>query len=80
MIYNLKEYKDMFGAPNTGVHQYRILDIAVVDLGVTLGASYLISKKLKISYYKTVVSMLLLGIVIHRIFGVKTKVDKLLFD
>ena len=80
MIDNLKEYKDIFGAPNTGVHQYRILDIAVVDLGLTLGASYPISKKLKISYYKTAASMLLLGIVVHRLFGVKTTVDKLLFD
>ena len=25
------KYKNIFGEPNTGLHEYRILDIAIVD-------------------------------------------------
>jgi hypothetical protein len=31
---------NFFGAPRTGVHAYRVFDIAIVDLGLTLAAAY----------------------------------------
>ena len=31
---------NFFGAPRTGVHSYRLFDIAVVDFGLTLASAY----------------------------------------
>lgn len=39
----LSYYKDIFGAPNTGIHSYRLFDIAIVDLLFTILVSYLIT-------------------------------------
>jgi hypothetical protein len=76
---NLCEYKNIFGKPNTGVHSYRIFDIAIVDVLLTILLSYFISFYYKISFFYTTLLMFLLGIILHRLFCVKTTVDKLLF-
>ena len=39
----LCKYKDAFGKLGTGIHSYRIFDIAVLDFGVTAIVAYLIS-------------------------------------
>ena len=39
----LSEYKDIFGAPNTGVHSYRVFDVAIVDLVLTIFIAYVIT-------------------------------------
>ena len=41
---SLCPYKYIFGEPNTGVHKYRILDIAIVDVFSTILVSYIISE------------------------------------
>jgi hypothetical protein len=76
---NLCEYKNIFGKPNTGVHSYRIFDIAIVDVVLTILLSYFISFYYKISFFYTTLLMFLLGIVLHRLFCVKTTIDKLIF-
>jgi hypothetical protein len=39
----LSEYKDIFGAPNTGAHSYRLFDVAIVDLVLTIFIAYVIT-------------------------------------
>lgn len=75
----LCSYKDIFGKPNTGIHSYRIFGIAAFDMLLTLLVSLLISYYLKISFVKTTFALLIIGILMHRIFCVKTSIDKLLF-
>ena len=76
---NLCRYKNMFGKPGTGVHSYRIFNIAIVDVLLTILAAILIAYIKKISFIKTAIVLFLLGIFMHRIFCVRTTVDKWLF-
>lgn len=76
---SLCQYKDIFGAPNTGVHRYRIANIALVDLGLTILAAFLISRIFKTNFWLTLLILFILGIIAHRVFCVRTTIDKLLF-
>ena len=37
------EYSDIFGNPNEGVHSYRLFNVAIVDVGLTILVAYLLS-------------------------------------
>ena len=80
-------YKDLFGAPGTGLHSYRIMNIAVVDVLSTLILAFVIYFILEkwldihwISIWWIIIVCFLIGIVSHRLFCVRTTVDKLLFN
>jgi hypothetical protein len=73
-------YKDIFGAPNQGTHSYRIFNIAIVDLVFTIFGGYLISLFFKINFIEITLVLLLLGIIFHRIFCVKTTINNLIFN
>ena len=75
----LCKYKDIIGKPNTGIHKYRIFDIAVLDVAVTILAGFLLSWFFKWNVWYTLGGIFLLGIISHRIFCVRSTVDKLLF-
>ena len=79
MNLTLCPYKNLFGKPNEGVHKYRILDIAVVDLICTIVAAYLISRYYNQDFKIILGILILLGIIMHRLFCVKTTIDKILF-
>jgi len=80
---SFENYKDIFGKPNEGSHSHRIpgLDIATVDVIATVILSLIIYVLMGCSttFSTVLVSMFLAGIIAHRIFGVKTKVDRVLF-
>lgn len=38
------QYRDLFGPVGTGVHSYRFMNIAIVDVFLTIVLAYLISK------------------------------------
>lgn len=76
---NLCRYKNMFGKPGTGAHSYRIFNIAIVDVLLTILSGILIAYFFRISFIKTTIVLFLLGIFMHRIFCVRTTVDKWLF-
>jgi hypothetical protein len=78
-MYNLCKYKDILGKPNQGVHSYRIFNIAIVDVLLTILAAYFLSIVTKYKFIYTLIFMFLLGIISHRIFCVGTTIDKLLF-
>jgi hypothetical protein len=79
-MFDLCQYKDIFGAPNTGLHTYRIFDIAVIDLLSTIVVAYIIYRVLSYNFTCVLLFLLLLGIVMHRLFCVRTTVDKLFFS
>ena len=76
---DLCKYKDIFGKPNTGAHKYRFFNIAIVDVAVTIIAGFLFSWFFKWNVWYTLGGLFLLGIFSHRIFCVRSTVDKLLF-
>jgi len=75
----LCKYKDILGIPGKGLHQYRIFNIAIVDVLLTILAAFLISYFLSFNFWITLIILFLLGILLHRLFCVKTTIDKILF-
>lgn len=92
MELNLCKYKNIFGEPGTGVHKYRIFDIAVVDTVLTV---LIIALIIWVWYKKfstvktrkhvgwvvlfTTIIVFSLGIFAHRLFCVNTTINKKLF-
>jgi hypothetical protein len=79
MVLGLCKYKDAFGKLGTGIHSYRLFDIALLDFGVSAIAAFIISLILKTNFLKTFFVFTIFGIIIHRMFCVRTTIDKLLF-
>lgn len=76
---SLCKYKNIFGIPGEGAHRYRIFNIAIVDVVMTIIAAIIISKYIGVSFWKSLLTLFLLSILLHRIFCVKTTIDILLF-
>ncbi len=79
------KYSDMFGEPKKGLHQYRLFDIAIVDVVFTLIGAYILCVlygfvfKTHERYFTFAVILFTIGIVMHRLFCVETTIDKLIF-
>ena len=71
--------KNIFGVPKKGVHNHYMFPIAIIDFIMTIMLSFVLSYLCNISFLWTTVFMFILGIICHRIFCVKTEIDKLLF-
>jgi hypothetical protein len=62
----------MFGVPGTGIHKYRFLDTAIVDYLGSIIIAMLITKFTKVPLVITTILVLLLGILSHYLFCLKT--------
>lgn len=74
------KYKNIFGEPNTGPHRYRLFDIALVDVAATIALAYVIQLyNPTYDFLPIVILLFILGILLHRVFCVRTTIDKLIF-
>lgn len=76
----LCKYKDALGKLNEGIHKYRIYNIAIADIVLTIIGAFIISLIFKLNFWTTLIILFLLGIILHRIFCVRTTIDKILFN
>ena len=77
----LCRYKNLFGKVGQGIHSYRIYNIAVIDVLLTILGAFIIHLFVPQYRFMAILALLfLLGIVLHRIFCVKTTIDKLIFE
>jgi hypothetical protein len=76
----LCQYKDIFGKPNKGIHRYRIFNITIVDVLLTILLALFISYIFKFNFWIILLIIFLIGIIIHRMFCVRTTLDKILFS
>lgn len=82
----LCQYKDIFGKPNEGVHSFRVFGFAAVDIILTLLAAFIISKVykgrsiagIKLDFVNVTIALFLVGILLHWIFCVDTKLNRCL--
>jgi hypothetical protein len=74
------KYKDIFGSPGTGVHSYRIFDIAVVDMAFTIILIIVLVITTGKNPLLITAACFGTGIVAHRLFCVRTTIDHILFD
>ena len=70
------KYSDIFGNPNTGVHQYRLFDVALVDYVSTIIVSFFLTKVTNIPIELSTIILFTLGIILHILFGVNTNFNK----
>ena len=79
MSLDLCKYKNLFGKPGEGLRKYRILNIAIYDTAVVIIIGLLISYFTGYNIWLTLAVLFVSGIIAHRMFCVRTGVDKLLF-
>jgi hypothetical protein len=76
---SLCQYKDILGKVGEGVHSPRFLGVAIVDVLLTILGSYLLSLTFHWNFWITMLCLFILGVILHRIFCVRTTIDKVLF-
>jgi hypothetical protein len=76
---DLCQYKNILGEPDKGIHSYRFMGVAIADVILTFIGAFLISYFNKFSFIYTLICLFLLGIILHKIFCVRTTIDKILF-
>lgn len=77
---NLCKYKDIFGKPAKGVHKYRIFNFAFIDIIMTIIFGFIIAQIFNIDIWNSIVVLFIVGILLHRLFCVRTTLDKLFFN
>ena len=76
------KYRYILGKPKQGVHSIRYLNIAIIDVLLTI----LLAKFIQYYFMKEeniwliLFLTFILGIFMHRLFCVRTTIDKLLFS
>ena len=77
----LCKYKNSLGIPGEGIHKYRVFNIAIVDVIMTIIGAFIIHRLFfpKHNFWVILLTLFVIGIIMHRIFCVRTTVDKLLF-
>lgn len=78
---NLCKYSGIFGLPGKGLHKYRFMGVAIIDVLFTVLLAIFIHVFFEpnISFYSLLAILFITGIISHRLFCVRTTVDKLLF-
>jgi len=70
---DLSKYKNIFGKPGTGVHQYKFKGTSIVDYLATILVAFLITYFTDIPLVITTIGILILGIIFHYLFGIKSQ-------
>jgi hypothetical protein len=72
--FDLSKYKNIFGYPDKGVHQYKFRGTSLVDYFMTIAGAFLITYFTDIPLVITTICLLLFGIILHWLFGIKSQV------
>ena len=75
---SLCPYKNALGVPNQGVHKHW-MGFAIMDIIMTILGAIVLSYLFLWDFWRVLLILFLLGIILHRIFCVRTTIDKILF-
>lgn len=75
----IREIMDSFKYVKIQLRKCRIFDISVPDVTIVLINCYCISLYLNYPFWIVLIFMCFLGIIIHRVLGIRTKSDRWLF-
>lgn len=73
------QYKDLFGKVNEGFHSYKIFNIAIIDVLLTIIFAVIISHYSTIPLLNMMLILFVISMILHRLFCVRTTVDKIIF-
>lgn len=78
---SLVKYNNLFGEPGShkGMRKFRVFGIALFDTFVVLIFAYIFSLLNGYPFWMNAGALFILGIVVHRMFCVRTTIDKILF-
>lgn len=66
-------YANLLGKPRTGIHSVRVFDFAIVDVLLTVLLALVCFAVLKTSLVALLIFWFALGILMHALFGVQTR-------
>ena len=72
------KYKDFFGKISMGGHKYKFKDLALLDYFLTILAAFVTTYITDIPVVLTTIGWLIIGIIVHTLFGVETSTLKYL--
>ena len=70
-------YRHIFGKEKEGIHSYRFMDIAIMDVLFTFIGALLIAYYFKLNIILVFIGLIILGTIIHYIFCVETTITKM---
>ena len=73
------KYRHIFGIEKEGVHKYRLLNIAVVDMILTIILAFGIALYFKISFLIVFLILLVIATFLHWLFCVETTITNIVF-
>lgn len=73
-----KKYKNILGEEGTGIHSIRFLNIALVDVILTMIIAILTTYFINIPFVLSIIMWFSLGFFTHVLFGVQTNATRLL--
>lgn len=76
MGWNLCKYKNIFGEENTGFHSYRFMNVAIFDLIGTFLIALAISYFTRLNIFIIFMILIILSLIAHNAFCVKTTFTK----
>lgn len=75
----LSKYSTLLGEPGKGIHTH-VFGVAMADVGMTVLAAWFLHRVWsRVSFWRWLLGLFLLGILLHRLFGVRTVVDRWVF-
>ena len=75
----LCRYKNIFGLPGKGIHAYRVCGFAAADVFLTIIAAVIIHYMTGYTTLFCLITLLIISIIMHRAFCVRTTLDVMLF-
>ena len=72
------QYRDIFGKPGTGLHKYKFKGTALFDYGLTIVGAFIVTYFTDIPLVITTIGLLILGILFHKLFGIRSQALKYL--
>lgn len=76
---DLCKYSGALGKPGEGVHSARLFGLAIFDVLLTAGAAWLVAARADVSFLVVFFILLLIGILLHEAFCVRTALNTALF-
>ena len=73
----LCDYRHIFSKEKEGIHSYRFMDIAIMDVLLTFIGAIIIGYYFKLNIILVFIILIILGTIIHYIFCVETTITKM---
>ena len=75
---DFSQYRNIFGEPGKGLHQYKFKGTSLVDYGLTILGAFIVTYYTDIPLVITTIVLLILGILFHSLFRIRTQALKFL--